>query len=177
MNDLASIFLTQSRHYLTYEYRIKIRAAVESLPADALWSRPNAESNSVGNLLLHLAGNVQQWIVSGVGGAPDDRHRSAEFEAKDGADTAELLAKLDRVLDDSDAVIAKLTPSDLLSPRMIQGREVTVIDAVYHVVEHFSGHLGQIILMAKAHSPGKVQFYEDAGGLARETWRSLGRKA
>ena len=177
MNDLASIFLERSRHYLTYEYRIKIRAAVESLPANALWSRANAESNSVGNLLLHLAGNVRQWIVSGVGGAPDDRHRSAEFEAKSGADAEELLARLDRVLDDADAVIAKLTPSDLLSPRMIQGRGVTVINAVYHVVEHFSGHLGQIILMAKVHAPGKVQFYEDAGGLAHETWRSLAPKA
>lgn len=176
MNDLASIFLERSRHYLSYEYRIKIHAAVESLPADALWARPNAESNSVGNLLLHLAGNVRQWIVSGVGGASDDRHRSAEFDAKDGADAAELLARLDRVLSDADAVIAKLTPSDLLSPRMIQGREVTVIDAVYHVVEHFSGHLGQIILMAKASAPGKVRFYEDAGGLAQETWRSLGTR-
>jgi uncharacterized damage-inducible protein DinB len=177
MTDLASIFLEKSRHYLAYEYRIKIRAAVESLPPGALWHRPNAESNSVGNLLLHLAGNVRQWIVSGIGGAPDTRHRSAEFDAKEGADARELLARLDRVLDDADAVIAKLSPSDLMSSRTIQGRETTVIDAVYHVVEHFSGHLGQIILMAKAEAPGKVQFYEDAGGLARETWRSLGNRA
>jgi uncharacterized damage-inducible protein DinB len=176
MNDLASIFLERSRHYLAYEYRIKIRAAVESLPPGALWSRPNAESNSVGNLLLHLAGNVRQWIVSGVGGAPDTRHRSAEFEAKDGGTAAELLEKLDRVLDEADAVIAKLSPSDLLAVRTIQGRETTIVDAVYHVVEHFSGHVGQIILMAKSHSPGKVKFYEDAGGLAHETWRTLARK-
>ena len=176
MTDLGSLFLASSRHYLAYEYRTKIRAAVESLPPGALWSRPNAESNSVGNLLLHLAGNVRQWMVSGVGGASDTRHRSAEFEATEGGDAGALLAKLDQVLDETDAVLAGLTPADLLARRTIQGRETTVVEAIYHVVEHFSGHLGQIILIAKAQSPGKVQFYEDAGGLARESWRSLARK-
>ena len=81
--DFAPTFLERSRYYLATEYRIKIRAAVESLPDGALWSRPNAESNSVGNLLLHLAGNVRQWIVSGVGGATDLRNRAGEFQARD----------------------------------------------------------------------------------------------
>lgn len=175
MSDLASRFVEQSRFYLGTEYRTKIRAAVESLPDSALWSRPNEQSNSVGNLLLHLAGNVRQWMVSGVGGAEDRRHRAAEFDARDGADAQTLLAALDRVLDETDAVLAKLTAGDLASTRTIQGRNVTVFDAVYHVVEHFSGHLGQIILAAKVAAPGRISFYENAGGLAQESWRALVR--
>jgi len=174
--DFVATFLERSRYYLATEYRIKIRAAVESLPKGALWSRPNAESNSVGNLLAHLTGNVRQWIVSGVGGAPDKRHRADEFSARAGADAATLLSALDAVLDDADAVLAKLTPADLSATRTIQGRDLTVFDAVYHVVEHFSGHVGQIVLVAKLHSPGAIRFYEDAGGLANPIWRALDRR-
>jgi uncharacterized damage-inducible protein DinB len=173
--DTPTTFLARSRHYLGTEYRIKLRAAVESMPADALWWRANATSNSVGNLLLHLSGNVRQWIVSGVGGAPDARHRASEFEATEGGDAATLLAALISTLDEVDAVLATLTPEDLASTRVIQGRDVTVLDAIYHVTEHFSFHLGQIVLLAKMHAPGAVKFYEDAGGLAKPIWPSLPR--
>jgi uncharacterized damage-inducible protein DinB len=173
--DFSSAFLAKSRHYLGTEYRIKMRAAVESLPADALWWRANVSSNSVGNLLLHLSGNVRQWIVSGVGGAPDARDRASEFEARDGGDAATLLAALQATLDEVDAVLATLTADDLASTRTIQGRDITVMEAIYHVVEHFSFHLGQIVLMAKMHAPGAVKFYEDAGGLAKPIWPSLRR--
>jgi uncharacterized damage-inducible protein DinB len=160
-------FLDQSRFYLATEYRAKLRAAVEALPADALWWRANDQSNSVGNLLLHLAGNVREWIVSGIGGAPNVRHRAGEFAARSGQDGPALL--------EADAVLARVSPAALGAMRSIQGREVTVLDAVYHVVEHFSMHVGQIILIAKLHAPGALQFYEDAGGLARPTWRGAER--
>jgi uncharacterized damage-inducible protein DinB len=173
--DLASTFLERSRYYLATEYRIKIRAAVESLPHGAQWSRPKAESNSVGNLLLHLAGNVRQWIVSGIGGATDLRNRAGEFQARDGVNASTLLLALDAVLDEADAVLAQLTADDLAGSRMIQGRDVNVMEAVYHVVEHFAGHLYQIVLVAKMHSPGAIRFYEDAGGLARPVWPGLTR--
>jgi uncharacterized damage-inducible protein DinB len=171
--DIASAFLTKSRHYLCTEYRTKLRAAVESLPADALWWRSNESSNSVGNLLLHLAGNVRQWIVTGIAGGPATRDRAGEFAAREGATADALLANLDRVLDDVDEVLARLTASDLSGMRTVQGREVTVFEVVYHVVEHFSLHLGQVIYIAKLRTPGAVQFYEDAGGLARPLWPDL----
>lgn len=164
-------FLSNSRSYLNTEYRAKLHAAVDAMPADKLWWRPNEESNSVGNLLLHLAGNVSEWIVSGVGGAPNTRRRADEFAARSGHGASELLALLDKALDNADAALAELTEADLDAPRTIQGRETTVLEAVYHVVEHFSMHVGQIILVAKMHAPGAVQFYEDAGGLARPAWR------
>ena len=164
-------FLSNSRFYLNTEYRAKLHAAVNAIPAARLWWRPNEESNSVGNLLLHLAGNVGEWIVSGVGGAPNTRRRADEFAARSGQGAPELLALLDKALDNADAALAELTEADLDAPRTIQGRETTVLEAVYHVVEHFSMHVGQIILVAKMQAPGAVQFYEDAGGLARPAWR------
>jgi uncharacterized damage-inducible protein DinB len=168
--DLTERFIDRSRFYLQTEYRIKLRVAVEALPADALWWRANEQSNSVGNLLAHLAGNVRQWVVSGIGGAVDARDRAAEFDARSGASAAELLAALEQTIDEAVAVIANLSAEDLAATRSIQGRDVTVLDAIYHIVEHFSLHLGQIILIAKFHAPGKVRFYEDAGGLARPLW-------
>ena len=77
--DLAQTFIARSRYYLQIEYRTKLRAAVEALPPEGLWWRANDNSNSVGNLLLHLAGNIRQWIVAGVGKFPDGRDRDSEF--------------------------------------------------------------------------------------------------
>jgi uncharacterized damage-inducible protein DinB len=168
---VGGTFLEKARYLLLTEYRTKIRLAVEALPEDALWWRANDQSNSVGNLLLHLTGNVRQWMVSGVGGAPDIRHRAAEFAATDGPPRTELLANLNHTLDEVDRVLGALTPESLLERRTIQGRDVTVLDAIFICVEHFSMHLGQIILLAKLRAPGAVQFYEDAGGLARPVWK------
>lgn len=169
--DIAASFLLRSRHYLAFEYPTKIRRCLDVLPADALWRRADAQSNSVGNLLLHLAGNVRQWIVSSVGGAHDARNRRAEFEAREGDDADALFAALRATLDDADAVLAGLTQKRLGEELVIQGRTVTVFDAVYHVVEHFSLHTGQIILLTKVHASGSIHFYEDAGGLAIPRWR------
>lgn len=172
--DIAAAFVERSRHYLAFEYPEKIRRCLDVLPPSALWARTDDASNSVGNLLLHLAGNVRQWIVSSVGGAPDARMRSAEFAAREGADGATLFAALRATLDEADAVIAALTPAQLLERRTVQGRDVSVLDAVYHVVEHFALHTGQIILLTKRHAPGSIRFYEDAGGLAIPRWREGG---
>lgn len=182
--NLATDFLSMSRSFLGTEYPTKLRAAVEALPADAVWWRANEQSNSVGNLLLHLDGNVRQWIVNGVGAATNaataevswKRDRSGEFAARSGPDARELLDRLESTLREADAVLARLTPEALGSRCEIQGRDTTVFDAIYHVVEHFSLHLGQIIWSAKMHAPGAVRFYEDAGGMARPLWPALRRE-
>jgi uncharacterized damage-inducible protein DinB len=169
--DLGQNFIDRSRAYLTDEYRIKMRKTVRALPAEMLWWRPNEEANSVGNLLMHLDGNLRQWIIGGVGGAPDVRNRAGEFAAKEGASAEELLRRLEQTLDEADAVLARLRPEQLAERRRVQARDVTVLEAVYQVVQHFALHLGQIILVAKAQVPGAVKFYEDAGGAARPIWR------
>ena len=171
--DISTRFIDRSRYYLRDEYPTKILRCLDVLPEQAIWRRPNESSNSIGNLLLHLSGNVRQWIVSGVGRAPDVRHRSAEFDAREGGSAAELMSGLRATLRDADAVLASLDAAMLGEPREIQGRQVTVLDAVYHVVEHFSTHTGQIILLTKSYAEGRVHFYEDAGGRAVPVWMDL----
>jgi uncharacterized damage-inducible protein DinB len=170
MTTSSGFFLEDARYFLGTQYRTQLRVAVEALPADALWWRANDQSNSVGNLLLHLNGNVRQWILGGVGRQTNERHRADEFAARTGPPAATLLTNLNQTLDEVDRVLAGLTDSDLIAPRTIQGREITVLGAIFHVVEHFSTHLGQIVLMTKLRAPGAISFYEDAGGLATPSW-------
>src|SRR5215212_5822714 len=127
MADTAGwLFLERSRYFLGTEYVTKLRCAVEALPATAVWWRANAQSNSVGNLLLHLDGNIRQWVVNGVGGTSGTRDRAAEFAATDGPPAAELMARLEATLAEVDRVLSRLTPADLPERRAIQGRHVTV---------------------------------------------------
>ncbi|CAN5262144.1 hypothetical protein BH09GEM1_BH09GEM1_25610 [soil metagenome] len=173
---IAAQFIERSRQYLGHEYPEKIRLCLDILPADAVWQRSDTDSNSIGNLLLHLEGNVRQWIVTNVGGGDDVRRRSAEFAAFTGDEADVLFGRLRATLDEADAVIAALSAADLETRRNIQGRDVSVFDAIYHVVEHFSLHMGQIILLTKQSVPGSIRFYEDAGGLAIPRWRDEAQK-
>lgn len=160
-------FLERSRYYLGVEYPAKIRAAIGAVSTEVLWWRPNEHTNSMGNLVMHLAGNVRQWIVSGVGGAADVRRREVEFATRGGVSAAALIDLLERTLSDVDAVLARVTVEQLHEPRDIQGRATTVFAAIYHVVEHFSTHTGQIVWIAKMRSePGAVRFYDDANNAA-----------
>lgn len=163
-------FIDKSRYYLAVEYITKISHCIEALPPDALWKRPNDMSNSIGNLLLHLAGNIRQWIVGGIGERDVTRDRASEFATTDGATKEALLEDLQRAVGEVDAVLADLKPDQLLDERTIQGRKTTVLEAIYHVVEHFAMHTGQIVLMTKTFAPGAVSFYRDADGLAQPKW-------
>jgi len=171
MVDLAQAFVDQSRRFLLAEYLPKIERCVHALSDEDVWWRPNDASNSVGNLLLHLSGNVRQWIVSGVGGAPDARRRQQEFDARTPMATTALLARLRETLEDADRVLAELDGDRLLEPCRIQGLDVTVLEAVYHVVEHFSTHVGQIIYVTKLRTGRDLSFYEMAeDGSVRRGW-------
>ncbi len=119
---------------------------------------------------MHLKGNVTEWILGGVGGRQYHRHRASEFAQQEGADARTLLDDLEQILREADSVLAQLTPQDLERPLVIQDRETTVLAAVYHVVEHFAMHAGQIIFLTKMYAPNKIHFYEDASGLAVPTW-------
>ena len=165
-------FIECSRRYLRDDYLVRIRTALEKLPPADLWWRPNVSSNSVGNLLLHLAGNARQWIVSGVGRAPDARRREEEFAARDGLDAAAALARLEESVRDVDAVLERLDPETLGERRTIQGNDVTVLEAIYHVVEHFSMHTGQILYVVKLRSGDDLGFWKiGPDGSARPMWR------
>ncbi len=170
MNDIESAFIAKSRALLAREYLPKIQRALAAVSDEQIWWRSGPETNSIGNLMLHLAGNARQWIVAGVGGAPDHRERQSEFDAREGIGRDELLARLKQTVDDVDAVLAGLTGSELLAIRMIQGRETSILDAIYHVVEHFGMHTGQIIFLAKMLGKKDLGFYDFPDGVPRTHW-------
>ena len=172
--DAGTAMIALSRRYLR-EYLTKIRLAVSVLDDQVVWARPNEASNSIGNLMLHLAGNARQWIVSGVGGAPDMRDRQREFDQRAPLPVTTLIDRLEQTISDADRVLASLTPGDLPTRRTIQANDVSVLEAIYHVVEHFSMHTGQIILLAKADQPDRVRFYDMVDGHPRLTAEFHGR--
>jgi uncharacterized damage-inducible protein DinB len=167
---IAEEFIARSRYWLVKEYPIKLGHCIYALPEAVIWSRSNASSNSIGNLIVHLTGNVTEWIIGGVGGKSYERNRGKEFAQQSGGKGADLLANLEAVLREADAVLAGLTEADLEKRIVIQGRETTVLSAVYHVVEHFAMHTGQILLLTKIHNPGAIRFYDDRDGIARPLW-------
>ena len=170
MNDIAQAFIAQSRSLLQTDYLPKIERCLERLTDEEVWWRANPESNSVGNLLLHLAGNVRQWIVSGIGGEPDARVRQQEFDERAIIPRGELLSRLQQTLGEVDEVLSRLDAGRLLERRKIQGSRVTVLEAIFHVVEHFSMHTGQIILLTKMLKTSDLKFYDFSDGVPAPTW-------
>ena len=149
MSDLGQAFLDHSRALLLEDYLPKVEHCVASMDEAQLWWRPGGQSNAAGNLLMHLAGNVRQWIIHGIGGALCIRDRASEFAADGGADRTTLLRRLRRTCEEAGAVLSGLGSGSLLERRRIQGLDVSVMGAVYHVTEHFAGHTGQIIYITK----------------------------
>ncbi len=155
-------FAKESARYLREVYLPRLRRAVETLPERDLWWRPHGASTTVGNLLLHLDGNIRQWILSGIGGRPDERHRAEEFARREGGTRAELMGAPARTVEDAAKVIEKETALD--RTLRIQGSDTTCRGAIYHVVEHLSWHTGQIVWIAKmrAGEAHGIAFYDDA---------------
>ncbi len=130
-------------------YLARIEAAVVLLSEEQVWWRPNSATNSVGNHLLHLQGNLSQWALAGLGGVSYERHRRHEFTADGAPCKKELLDGVRRVVEESQTVIRALPSSLLLRPMRIQGVATDGTHAVIHVVEHTSYHAGQIIHIVK----------------------------
>ena len=154
-------FLGFSRWKLLEELWPRLRATVESLSPEQVWWRPNASSNSVGNLLLHLNGNVRQWLVAPFTTGEDRRDRPAEFGERRAIPPAELLASLGATMDEAAAVLSRLTDDDLRATFHIQGYTVSGLHAVYQVVEHFGLHYGQIVYVAKMLQDRDLGFYRE----------------
>jgi uncharacterized damage-inducible protein DinB len=158
---MHTAFLEFSRHKLVGEYWPRLRGAVESLSEDELWWRPNEASNSVGNLLLHLDGNVRQWLIASFGRLEDARDRPLEFRERRGIEASTLLRTLGTTLDEASEVLTSLTDGDLRATLHIQGDTVTGLQAVYHVVEHFGTHYGQILYITKMLHGKDLGFYRE----------------
>ena len=165
--ELAALFLESSRKTLLGEYWPRLKEAVAPLTTEQIWWRPNEASNSIGNLLLHLNGNVGQWLVASFNKDEDKRDRPAEFAAQSGLTAAELLERLGATLDAAGKVLERLTVDELLAPCEIQGYRTHGLGAVYHVVEHFGMHYGQILYIAKAQTARDLGFYKDLNKTGR----------
>jgi uncharacterized damage-inducible protein DinB len=139
--DVSCRRLGQMTEYLT--------ACVKKLSEEQIWRRQGAYENAVGNLVLHLCGNARQWIMHGVGGAPDVRMRDKEFSADGGMSGAELIALFEATMTEAKAVIAAVTAERIVERVTPQGRDVSVLEAIYQVVGHVQQHVGQIILVTK----------------------------
>lgn len=157
-NAVAAEFLRVSKRELLQNLG-KIEAAAAKLTPGQIWGRAHENENSIGNLLLHLSGNVRQWIVSGVGGAPDERDRAAEFAARGPVEPREILARLRAAVEEAVSVLDGLEGADLLEQRRIQVFDVTLLHAIYHCVEHFSGHTGQILWIVKNRTGEPLGYY------------------
>lgn len=168
--DVSTAFIDASRRYLTGQYVPKIGRCLEQLDDDQVWWRPNEHSNSVANLVLHLIGNVRQYVISGVGGRPDVRERAREFDARRRASGAELLAELRSTIEEVDRVLRDLDLALLPEVRSIQGRPMTVFDAIFHAVEHFSTHVGQIIYITKQLTDRDLGFYGFEDETVQQRW-------
>jgi uncharacterized damage-inducible protein DinB len=153
-------FIEASRVFLRDDYMPKLLHCIERMSDEDLWWRPNEVSNSVGNLILHLCGNLRQWIVSSIGGVEFKRNRDAEFAARGPVTKVELVENLKQTLGEVDEVLASLTSDRLLHRFDVQKYNVSTLQAVYHVVEHFGYHLGQILYIYKMRSGTDPRFYK-----------------
>jgi len=158
-NDIGHAFLLQSRSHLNDDFMPKIRKCLDVLSEEDVWWRAHETNNSVGNLLLHLSGNVRQWIVSGIGGVPDTRQRPLEFSERNPIPKEIAWSKLQDALAEANQVMAAFPAERLAEKRMIQDVERTALQVIFHVVEHFSYHTGQIIYITKLSEGRDLKFY------------------
>ena len=162
---LAADFLRYSAEKLT-QLSSRIQDCLDTLTYEQVWARGADSENAVGNLVLHLCGNVRQWIGHGVGGQADVRVRDREFAARGDVQTAELAERLEGTVRTALDVLAKVTPERLAEKVTIQAYHVTVLEAIYHVVEHFSQHTGQIIFATKQLTGQDPGYYRHLKGSA-----------
>ncbi len=158
-HSLAGIFLECSARRLA-QYAARIEDCLGRLTDEQVWGRGGPNENAVGNLVLHLCGNLGQWILAGLGGAPDTRQRDAEFSAHGGPGRRELAEKLAGTVREAAAVIERFPAGRLTERIRIQNYELTaVVEGIYHVVDHFAEHTGQIILLTKAATGQDLGYY------------------
>jgi uncharacterized damage-inducible protein DinB len=158
MTALDGLFLDFSGRKLD-ELSRRIDTCLERLSEEQIWVRGKENENAAGNLVLHLCGNVRQWIIANIGGQPDRRDRDSEFSARNGVSKEELRQRLRTTVDEALQVIASVSAQRLTERLTIQGYEGSVLEAIYHVVEHFSMHAGQLFFLTKMLTTDDLAFY------------------
>jgi uncharacterized damage-inducible protein DinB len=156
--SVESLFLQCAVEKLR-QFACRIEVCLEKLEEDQLWARGQENENAVGNLVLHLTGNVRQWILSSLGNNPDQRDRDGEFNARGGFTAAVLATNMRGTVERAALIISELTTAQLTATYQIQNYTVSGVQVVFHVVEHFAQHTGQIIFATKMLSGEDLGFY------------------
>ncbi|MGK0365309.1 MAG: putative damage-inducible protein DinB [Saprospiraceae bacterium] len=159
--EFCDALVAETRRRLFEESIPRIEKCMDLLTEDEIWYKPNANSNSVGNIVLHLCGNVRQWIGTGLGKLPTVRQRDEEFSTKGGLTKKEILEKLKQLQKMSEDVLSKVTPKDLLAVHNVQVYQETGLSILVHVTEHFSYHVGQITFFVKAKKDLDTGYYAE----------------
>lgn len=143
------------------EKQTHLLKCITQLSEEEMWWRPNESSNSVANILLHLCGNIGQYILSSLGQQPDTRERDIEFATREGYNKQILWDKMVHTLESATQVVAHVSPEEMLRIRMVQGFEFSGIGVALHAVEHLSYHTGQVAYMVKLLKDRQVGLYDD----------------
>jgi hypothetical protein len=146
--SMGQAYLAASRHRLA-ECVNKIKHCLAQLNDEQVWWRPTNSMNSIANIVLHLCGNVRQWIIAGVGGEPDIRDRPREFADRSSMPKAELIRRLDEIVGKADIVLAGVNDEQLLQRRRIQGFDETALSAIFDTISHFRGHQQEIVYITR----------------------------
>ena len=157
---ISSEFIEQSNYFLSLNLP-RIKKCLNQLSEDEVWKKPNANTNSIGNLILHLCGNITQYIHSSLGKENDIRERDFEFARSGGFTKKELLEKIESVTHKAIQIISATSEEELMHKRMVQGFEYTGVGIIIHVTEHYSYHVGQIAFWTKFLKDKDLGFYED----------------
>jgi uncharacterized damage-inducible protein DinB len=158
IQNVTTEFIDQAVNRLE-ENTPKIKKCLDELSEPEIWQRPNASSNSVGNIILHLCGNITQYILSSLGATEDKRERDKEFSTEGGLSKVELFARLKATVDQATFTLKNINPNELTKVRSVQGYELSAIGIIIHVVEHYSYHTGQIIFWTKILKDKDLGFY------------------
>ncbi|MCU0349050.1 MAG: DUF1572 domain-containing protein [Saprospiraceae bacterium] len=159
MEDFCVLMTREVRRRMIAESIPRIKQCLAELTVEEVWYRPNENSNSVGNLVLHLCGNVRQWLLGGLGGYTDNRRRQQEFDERGPIPTSVLVRHLDELAEEVEKVLARLTTERLMQNVDVQGFKENGVGVLVHVVEHFSYHTGQITYYVKWRKNINTNYY------------------
>jgi uncharacterized damage-inducible protein DinB len=158
-NPVAELLIKEAKFRLLEESIPRLHKCLNQLSIEEIWFRPNQNTVSIGNLVLHLCGNVRQWLISGLGGVSDNRERQQEFDASGPLPTEQLTDSLESLTKEIERVLEQLTTDDLLASRSIQGYKSSGVSILVHVVEHFSYHVGQVTILVKSRKDIDMGYY------------------
>lgn len=159
--NFRDLLITETKRRLFEESVTRLKKCLNQLTEEETWYRPNEHSNSMGNITLHLCGNVRQWILTGLGKQNDNRTRQQEFDERGPISTKALIQKVDNLMLEVEKVLDSITSEMLLEKHKVQVYEETGLSILIHVVEHFSYHVGQITYFVKWCKDIDTKYYEE----------------